>query len=178
MGRANARNRKPNEMKPRAMPASVERRAARGVALRTRSATNAAASSMIPEHGDEARLPRDARRVRGACGRRERLGGKHDQEHVGDQRHGVDAVRQRADVGSSRAFGEPPRLEGVEHVPKENRDGSPRQHAAVHELGREAEHEPAKRVDEEQLNEVVERETEEPVDVAADEPGHGAYCRG
>ena len=36
-------------MKLSAMPASVERSAARGVALRTRSATNAAASSMTPE---------------------------------------------------------------------------------------------------------------------------------
>ncbi len=36
-------------MKPRAMPASVERSAARGVALRTRSATKAPALSMSPE---------------------------------------------------------------------------------------------------------------------------------
>ncbi len=92
---------------------------------------------------------------------------------MGDQRHGVDAVRQRTDIGSSGAFGEPPGLDGVEHVPEENRDRSARQYAAVHELRREAEHEPAERVDEEQLNEVVERQTEEPVDVAADDPWHG-----
>ena len=49
MGRAKVRKRKPNEMKPSAMPASVESSAARGVALRTRSATSAAASSMMPE---------------------------------------------------------------------------------------------------------------------------------
>ena len=49
IGRAKARNKKPNEMNPSAMPASVESSAARGVALRTRSATGAHASSMTPE---------------------------------------------------------------------------------------------------------------------------------
>ena len=50
MGRAKARKRNPKEMKPIAMPERVESSAARGVALRTRSAKGAAASSIIPEH--------------------------------------------------------------------------------------------------------------------------------
>ena len=49
IGRANVRKRKPPEMNAIAMPASVERSAARGVALRTRSANGAATSSMMPE---------------------------------------------------------------------------------------------------------------------------------
>jgi hypothetical protein len=48
-GRANVRNRKPSEMKLSAMPASVDSSAARGVILRSRSATGAAASSMTPD---------------------------------------------------------------------------------------------------------------------------------
>ena len=157
-----------------AMPASVDSSAARGVAFRTRSATKAAASSMTPEQkrGDQSRLPRDARGIGGAGGRRERLGRQHDQEHVGDERHRVDAVRQRADVGAAGALGQPPGLERVEQVADEDRDRGARQHAAVDELGREAEDEPAERVDEEQLDEVVERQAEEAVDVAAGDPSH------
>ena len=49
MGLANVRKRNPSDMNPSAMPASVESSAARGVALRTRSATIASASSITPE---------------------------------------------------------------------------------------------------------------------------------
>ena len=49
IGRANARKRKPIAMNVSAMPASVERSAARGVACRTRSANGAQTSSITPE---------------------------------------------------------------------------------------------------------------------------------
>ena len=49
IGCSNVWNTKSIEMKPIAMPASVERSAARGVARRTTSATGARTSSIIPE---------------------------------------------------------------------------------------------------------------------------------
>ena len=48
-GWAKVRKRNPREMNPSAMPARVESSAARGVALRMRSAMNAQATSMIPD---------------------------------------------------------------------------------------------------------------------------------
>ena len=175
MGRAKVRKRNRREMKPSAMPASVERSAARGVALRTRSATNAAASSMMPEQSVATSPACHAMRAGSAAPAAlgERLGGQHHEKHVRDERDRVDAVRQRAHVGASRALGQLLRLEGVEQVADEDRDGGARQHAAVDELGRKPEDEPAQRVDEEQLDEIVEREAEEAVDVAADDPSHG-----
>ena len=139
-GCANVRKRKPSEMKLSAMPASVERSAARGVAFRTRSATNAAASSMTPGHErrEEARLPCDERRVGRARALGERLGGQHDQEDVGEERDGVDAIGQRADVVAAGPLGEPPRLDRVGDVADEDGDRRGRQHASVDELGRKA----------------------------------------
>ena len=91
---------------------------------------------------------------------------------MGEERDRVDAVGQRADVVSARAFGEPPRLNRVGDVPDQDGNRRRRQHAAVDELGREAEHAPAERVDQQELNEIVEREAEETVDVAANDPSH------
>ena len=91
---------------------------------------------------------------------------------MGKQRHGVDAVRQRAHVRTSRARGKRARLERVRHVADEDGDGSGWQHLAVEELGREPEDGAAESVDQQQLNEVVEGEAEEPVDVPADDPTH------
>ena len=167
-------------MKLSAMPASVESSAARGVALRTRSATNAPPSSMTPEptRREQPRLPRDARRIGGAHALGERLGRQHHQEHVGEERDRVDAVRQRADVVAARPFGEPSRLPRVEEVADEERHRRGRQHAPVDQLGREAEHAPAQRVDQQELDEVVEGQPEEAVDVAAHDPPHaGEHSR-
>ena len=161
-------------MKLRAMPASVERSAARGVALRTRSATNAAASSMTPE-SSVARSPA-CHAMRAGSGSPaafgERLGRQHDEKHVGEERDRVDAVRQGADVRAPRTLGEPPGLDGVGDVADEDRDRRRRQHAAVDEIGREPEHAPAQRVDEQQLNEIVEGEPEKAIDVTANDPTH------
>ena len=130
---------------------------------------------MTPEHErrQQARLPRDARRIGGAGPSASALAGSITRKTWANERHRVDAVRQRAHVGASRALGEPLRLERVGEVADEDRDRGARQHAAVDELGREPEDEAAQRVDEEQLNEIVEGEAEEPVDVAADDPTHG-----
>jgi len=123
---------------------------------------------------EESRLPRDARGIRGAGSRRQRLRRQHDEEHVREQRHRVDAVGKRADVGASRALGEPLRLQRVGGVADEDRDRRAGKDTAVDELRREAEDSAAQRVDQQQLNEIVDREAEEAVEVAADEPSHGA----
>ena len=174
MGRANVRNRKPSEMNPSAMPASVESSAARGVDLAhpLRDERAGELDHARAECGDQSGLPRDARRVGQPGLRRERLRRQHHQKHVREERHGVDAVRQRADVGASGALGELLRLPRVVDVADENRHRRARQHAAVDQLGWKPQHEPAQGVDEEQLDEVVEREAEKPVDIAADEPTH------
>ena len=140
MGRAKVRKRKPNEMKPSAMPASVESSAARGVALRTRSAKGAAASSMMPEQSVATRPACHAMRdgIGGARRRGQRLRRQHDQEDVREERHRVDAVRQGADVGAAGALGQAAGLKRVEEVADENRHRGARQHAAVDELRREA----------------------------------------
>ena len=92
---------------------------------------------------------------------------------MGEERDGVDAVRKGADVVPSGALREAPSLDRVADVADEDREGGGRQHAAVDELGREAEDAPAQRVDEQELNEIVEGEAEETVDVAANDPPHG-----
>ncbi len=124
------------------------------------------------EGREQARLPRDERRVGRTGPLRERLCREHDQKHVGEERDRVDAVGQRADVVSARAFGEPPRLNRVGDVP--HHDGNRRrwQHPAVDELWGEAEHASTERVDQQELNQIVEREAEETVDVAANDPPH------
>ena len=96
-------------MKPSAMPASVESSAARGVALRTRSATNAPPSSMMPEANVASSPACQATRAgSGSAGSfGERLRRQHDEEHVREERDGVDAVGQRADVRAARALREP-----------------------------------------------------------------------
>ena len=73
----------------------------------------------MPEHErrEQPRLPGDARRVGGARALGERLGRQHDQEHVGEERDGVDAVGQRADVVAAGALREPPRLDRVAELP-------------------------------------------------------------
>ena len=91
---------------------------------------------------------------------------------MGEQRHRVDAVRQRAHVRTSRARGERARLERVRHVADEDGDRGGWQHTAVEELGRESEDRPTEGVDQQQLNEIVEGEAEEPVYVPADDPTH------
>ncbi len=60
IGRAYVRNRKPKEMKVRAIPASVDRSAARGVARRSRSATKAPPNSIRPEPRHATRPARQA----------------------------------------------------------------------------------------------------------------------
>ena len=92
-------------MKLSAMPASVDSSAARGVALRRRSAIGAHAEldDARGEGGEESRLPRDARRIRRAGRDRQRLRRQHHEEHVREERDGVDAVGQRADVGAAGA---------------------------------------------------------------------------
>ena len=74
------------------------------------------------ERREQARLPRDARRIRGAGLFGERLRRQHDEEDVREERDGVDAVRQRADVAAARARRQPPRLDRVGDVADENRD--------------------------------------------------------
>ena len=49
---------------------------------------------------------------------------QHHQEHVGEQRHRVDAVRQRAHVRASCTRGERARLERVRYVADEDGDRS------------------------------------------------------
>jgi hypothetical protein len=95
----------------------------------------------------------------------------------GEERDGVDAVRQRADVVPPGAAGERLRLPRVEDVPEQHRDGGAGEDPAVDERGGEAEHAAAERVHEQELHEVVEREAEEAVEVAAHEPRHRA-CGG
>ena len=117
-------------------------------------------------------MPRDLRRIGGSRGLRAELGGEHHQEHVREERHRVDAVRQRAHVRTSRARGERARLERVRHVADEDRDRCRWQHLAVEEPGREPEDGAAERIDQQQLNEIVEGEAEEPVEVPSDDPTH------
>ncbi len=124
------------------------------------------------ERREQARLPGDARRIRGARLFGERLRRQHHEKDVREERDRVDAVGQRADVAAARARREPSRLERVGDVADENRDRGGRQDAPVDELGRKAEHAAAQRVDEEKLNEIVEGEPEEAVDVAANDPTH------
>ena len=116
--------RKPREMKPSAMPARVERSARAawpcGPARRqTRRKFDA---------GDQGRqqggLPRDARRIGRTGPLASALAGSMIEEDVREQGNGVDAVGQRADVVAARAFGEPPRLDGVGDVP--DQDGNRR----------------------------------------------------
>ena len=102
----------------------------------------------------------------------ERLRRQHDEEDVREERDGVDAVRQRADVAAARARRQPSRLDRVGDVADENRDRRRRQDAPVDELGRKAEHAAAQRVDQQKLDEVVDGEPEETVDVAANDPPH------
>ena len=91
-------------MKVSAMPASVESSAARGVDLRIRSATKAPAEldEARADAGDEPGLPGDACGIGRAGGLGGELRRQHHQEDVGEQRDGVDAVGQRADVGAGR----------------------------------------------------------------------------
>ncbi len=91
---------------------------------------------------------------------------------MGEQRHRIDAVRERADVRAARARGKRARLERVRHVADEDGHRSRGQHLPVEELGREPEHRSTQSVDQQELNEIVEGEAEEPVDVTADDPTH------
>jgi hypothetical protein len=104
----------------------------------------------------------------------ERLRRQHHEEHVGEERHGVDAVGQRADVLTAGPRRKRASLERIGDVADEDRDRGSRQHPPVNELRREAEHGPAQRVDQEQLDEIVYGKAEESVDVAADDPTHTA----
>ena len=129
-------------MKLSAMPASVESSAARGVDLRSRSATGAHASSMTPE-ANVAKSPAcHATRAGSArAGRdRQRLGRQHHEEHVREERDRVDAVGQRADVGPAGALRQPLRLERIGDVPDQDRDRRARQDAPVDQLGGKPEH--------------------------------------
>ncbi len=57
------------------------------------------------EGGEESRLPGDARGIGRAGLNGQHLRRQHHQEHVRDERDGIDAVRQRADVGAAGALG-------------------------------------------------------------------------
>ena len=92
---------------------------------------------MIPEDKrcQQSRLPRDERRIGRARALGERLGRQHDEEDVGEERDGVDAVGKGADVVAAGALREAARLDRVADVPHEDGNGGGRQHPAVNELG-------------------------------------------
>ena len=72
---------------------------------------------------EQSRLPGDARRIGHAGPLRQHLGRKHDEEDVREERDGVDAVGQRADVVASGSLASAARLDRVGDVADENRDG-------------------------------------------------------
>jgi hypothetical protein len=90
---------------------------------------------------------------------------EHDEEDVREERHGVDPVRQRADVLPPRRSGERHRLPRVVEVADQERNGDAREHPPVNQVLREAEHVTAEGIDEQKLNEIVERKPEEAVDI-------------
>ena len=94
-----------------------------------------------------------------------------------EERHGVDAVGQRADVGPPGALRQPLRLERVGEVADEDRNRRARQDPPVDQFRGESEHAAAQRVDQQQLDEIVDGEAEEAVNVAANDPpqARGAY---
>ena len=108
---------------------------------------------------------------------RRQLGRQHDQEHVGEERHRVDPVRQGADVGPPRGPGQAHGLPGVVEVADHQRERRAGEDPAVDQLGGKPEDAPAEGVDQQELNQVVEGEPEESVDVAADHPAHGNLLR-
>ena len=117
-------------MNASAMPASVEG-SARAASPCARSATKAAASSMMPEQSvARARLPRDARRIGSPCRVASALAGSITKD-VREQGDRVDAV-ERADVSASRAFGEASGLVGMPRC-RSDRDGRARR-TRVNEL--------------------------------------------
>ena len=72
------------------------------------------------QRGEQAGLPRHARRIRNAGALRERFGRQHDQEHVGEERHRVDAVGKRADIVTSSALRQTLRLKRVGNIADED----------------------------------------------------------
>jgi hypothetical protein len=120
------------------------------------------------EAGRDADLPRDARRIRlaEAFAQGSQLDRQHDEHHEREQRHRVDAVRQRGHVAPAGARREPLRLPGVEGVADHDRQRRRRQDRVQQQVDREAEHAGAEAEDQQELDQVVDREAEEAVDVA------------
>jgi hypothetical protein len=155
-------------MKLSEIPASDDSSAASGVTsdpLRDRRGSKL--ENPRAQRREESRLPGDARGIGGAGGGRDGFRRQHDEEHVREERHRVDAVRQRTDIGPARAPGQPLRLQRVSEVADEHRDRRAGKDAAVDEIGRKAEHAAAHGVDQQQLDQVIDCEAEEAVDVAA-----------
>ncbi len=114
-------------MKLMAMPASVDRSAARGVCRRMQSATKEPRElDRGPRRGRtasptcQASVRRCARVDAALMGRE--LHRQHHQEDVGEEGHGVDAVGQGGDVGAAGAGRELLCLPGVEDVADQDRD--------------------------------------------------------
>jgi hypothetical protein len=97
---------------------------------------------------------------------------KHDEEDEAEDRHRVDAVRQRAAIAAALFPAEQHGLPRVIHVADQHGDGGAGQDVIAHQRRLEAQDEAAQRVDEQELDEVVQRQAEEAVQVGAHEPAH------
>ena len=126
------------------------------------------------EAGHQARLPGDGVRIRPALLQGDVLGGQHDEEHVGDQGGGVDAVGQGADIRPLLPPRHAMRLPRVEDIPAQVGNRDPGKDPAVDQGRRETEDPDAQGRYQEQFDEVIEGDREETIHVAPAKEFHGA----
>ena len=158
------------EIKPIAMPASVDKRAARGVYRRISGATNAPKSSITP-------LPRQATSpICQAFSGLSRIGTRTKKTYT-KREGGVDAERQRGYVIATFFSCKPIRLPGIKQIADHDRKSCSRKNAGIDQIPKVSAH-PRKRGTEEKnqqkLHQVVNKETEKSVDVTGNKDPHSA----
>ena len=130
--------------------------------------------------GHHARLPREAHGggLIEALTQSGELHRQHHQEHVGEQAHRVDAVRQGGAVAPALPLRQLVGLPGVGEVAHDQADAGGRQDRAEQERVRVPEHAAAEGEDQQDLDQVVQPQAQEAVHIAGYEPaGSGVVAR-
>lgn len=168
-------------MYPRAMPARVESRAALGSQRRSPHAPGPSCfDHSRAQASHQSRLPREPHSlgVAQTLAESSELHRQHDQEHIGEQAHRIDAVGQGGAVGAALQPADPMGLPGIGGIAHHQAHaGGGQDHPEDQAIGI-PEHATAEAEDQQDLDQVVQSESEQPVPVAGHQPAGSPFVHG
>ena len=166
------------EIYPIAIPASVDRSAARGVLRRDRIGNEGTEEFDQPaaDARDESHLPGQFRGIR--CGfavvQCLREHGVHHEKDVDQQGWRIDPIGQRRDIAAAFFRRQPMCLPGIKQIADQDADGSARQNVFEQEiriLSRHSAEDRAEREDKQKLDQVVNKKSKKAIQVTTNKQG-------